>query len=202
MRLSVRTSLILTRSNSMKRNYFFAAIISLFVFGIAVSAQDKTANYAGTWTLDVSKSKLGERSMIEGQTLTVTQTDKEITIQTATKRTPPPADAQQGARMGGRMGGGMMGGGDGTTTYSLDGKDTKKEIDGRMGKIPVTLKAKTEGGKLHLTSSSTFTGPNGEVTTTTKEKWELSKDGKTLTVDTERSTPRGTESTTKVFMKN
>jgi hypothetical protein len=41
----------------------------------------------------------------------------------------------------------------------------------------------------------------GDVTTTTKEKWELSADGKTLTVNVERSTPRGDESATKVFTR-
>jgi hypothetical protein len=41
----------------------------------------------------------------------------------------------------------------------------------------------------------------GDVTMTTKEKWELSSDGKTLTVETERSSPRGSESTTKIYTK-
>jgi hypothetical protein len=190
----------------MKYRYLAAMTVFAFIFAASAAAQNKAANFAGTWELDLSKSKLGERGgMIESQTLTVTQTDKEITIQTATKRTPPPADAAPNTRGGGRMGGGGFGrgfgGGDSATTYALDGKETKAEIEGRMGKIPVTLKAKADGSKLQLSSSSTFTGQMGDVTMTTKEKWELSSDGKTLTVETERSSPRGSESTTKVFTK-
>ncbi len=176
----------------MKRNIVLAAIFSLFV--LAMSASAETANYSGTWTLDVSKSKLGERNMIAEQTLTVVQTDKDITVTPKTKRNPPPDG------MGGGRGG--FGGGDNATTYSLDGKETKTEVEGRMGKMPVTLSAKTDGGKLHLSSSSTFSGPNGEMTITTKETWELSSDGKTLTINTERTTPRGTDSNTRVFTKS
>jgi hypothetical protein len=68
--------------------------------------------------------------------------------------------------------------------------------------VPVTLKATFDGGKLNLSRSSTFSGPMGEMTMTTKETWELSADGKTLTVTTERTTPRGTDTTTRVFTKS
>src|SRR5437867_9118963 len=122
----------------MKRNFLLAVACSLFIFAITAAAQDKAVNFSGTWNLDISKSKLGDRNMIESQTMTVTQTDKDIKIDVATKRTPPPADAPQGeGRRGGRMGGGMMG--DGTTTYGLDGKETKSEMSGPMGSVPLTL---------------------------------------------------------------
>lgn len=186
----------------MKKN-FLLACVSLVVFAFAVSAQDKPADYAGTWTLDVSKSKLDERMRVESMTLTVAQTDKEITVTSATKRPAPPANAPQGGGRPGGMGGGMgrMGGGDGTTVYSLDGKETKSEVEGPMGKTPVSLKAKSEGGKLNLSKASSFSGPMGEVTITTKETWELAADGKSLTVNREQSTPRGATSSTLVFSK-
>lgn len=186
----------------MKKLLFLAVILCLF----SMAAFAQKANYTGTWTLDISKSKLGDRAAsIESMTWTVVQTDTELTVTTATKRAAPPADAP--ARPAGGGGGGMgagrgMGGGDGKTVYSLDGKETKIEIDGQMGKIPVTLKAKSEGGKLNLSRSSTFTGPNGEITTTTKETWELGADGKTLTVNRESTSPRGTNTTTMVFTKS
>ncbi len=218
----------------MKKNFVLAAVLGLFVFALSASAQDKAVNFSGTWTLDVSKSKLSDRMPIESQTLTVTQTDKDIKIETATKRPPPPADAPQGGQMGGQpggqmggppqggqmggqpggqmgghkpgdhMGGGRMGGGpmgDGTKTYSLDGKETKTEVEGPMGTMPEVTKAKIEGGKLKLSSSRSFSGPMGDVTMTSKETWELSVDGNTLTVNVERSTPRGNETATKVFTK-
>jgi hypothetical protein len=184
----------------MKTNFVLASIFAALALTISAAAQDKVTNFSGTWTLDVSKSKLGDRNMIESQTLTVAQTDKDIKIETATKRTPPPADAPQGEGRGrGRMGG-MMGG-DMPVTYTLDGKETKTEMSGPMGSMPVSLKAKWDGGKLKLSRSSSFSGPMGDVTITSNETWDLSGDGKTLTVNVERSTPRGNESATKVFTK-
>jgi hypothetical protein len=140
---------------------------------------------------------LGERNNIESQTLTVTQTANDIKVDTATKRTPPAGGGAPGGG-GGRMGGGA----DGAATYTLDGKDAKTEIAGPGGNmVPVTTNAKLEGGKLVLSRSTTFNTPNGAITSTSKETWELSADGKTLTVTTERTTPRGTDTTTKVFVK-
>jgi hypothetical protein len=70
-----------------------------------------------------------------------------------------------------------------------------------MGQVPVTLKAKLDGGKLNLSSSRTFNGPNGEVSVSTKETWTLSDDGKTLTVHREQNSPRGSSSYDLVFAK-
>jgi hypothetical protein len=167
----------------------------------AVGVYAQKADFSGKWTLDVAKSKLGERNNIETQTLTVAQTANDIKIDTATKRTPPPSGTPGGG--GGGGGGGMMGrGGDGAATYMLDGKDMKSEIAGPGGAmVPVTTNGKIDGGKLLLSNSRTFTTPNGAITSTTKETWELSADGKTLTVNVERTSPRGTDTTTKVFVK-
>lgn len=180
----------------MKKGLLIGAFFALLAFSAGASAQ--VTNFGGTWILDVSKSKLDERARIESQTLTVTQTDKDIKVETATKRLPPPADAPQG--MGGRMGGGF-GPGDAPMTYTLDGKETKIEQQGPMGSVPVTLKAKFDGAKLVLSSSRTFTGPMGEVTSTSKETWELSADGKALTVNKENTSPRGTNTSTMVYSK-
>jgi hypothetical protein len=174
-----------------------ALMLAFCMSAIGVYAQ-KAPDFSGKWTLDVAKSKLGERNNIETQTLTVTQTANDIKVDTATKRTAPPA----GAPGGGGGGGGRMGGGDGAATYMLDGKDVKSEVPGPGGNtVPVTTNSKVDGGKLVLSSSRTFTTPNGPITATSKETWELSSDGKTLTVITERTSPRGTDSTTKVFVK-
>jgi len=182
-----------------KVNFVFAAMLSLTAFAFASNAQ--TTDYSGTWTLDATKSKLDERMRVESMTLTVAQTAKDISVTTETKRMPRPADAPAppAGRDGGR--GGMMGAGDGTTKYSLDGKETKIEIDGPMGKTPQVLTAKSEGGKLMLSKSSTVSSPMGEVTISTKEAWSMSGDGKTLTVVRDQTTPRGSTSSTMVFVK-
>ncbi|HKX83633.1 MAG TPA: hypothetical protein VJL58_05370 [Pyrinomonadaceae bacterium] len=180
--------------------------LTIAVFAFAAGAFAQKADYSGTWKLDAGKSKLGERTRIESMTLTVTQTDRELKVETATTRLPPPADAPAGPPPGGGgMGRGGMrgfGGGDGTVIYSLDGKETKAEIDGPNGKVPGSYKGSVgSDGSLNLSSSRTFRGQMGEITVTTKETWKLSADGATLTIDRESTSPRGTQTSTLVFTK-
>ena len=177
----------------MRKALFFTLVFGMSVF--AANAQ-KATDFSGKWNLELAKSKLGERSNIESQTLTVTQTAKDIKIETSTKRAAPPA--------GGPGGGGRgFGGGDMPATYTLDGKEVKSEADGPGGsKVPVSMTGKFDGGKLVLTRTMTFNGPNGPANTTGKETWELSADGKTLTVNVERTSFRGTDTTTRVYTKS
>lgn len=178
----------------MKRLFLLAAILCL---GAASGLAQAKTDFSGTWSLDISKSKLDERSRIESMKLTVTQTEKDITVVPETKRQEPPAGG-----MGRPGGGGRAGfGGDSTFTYSLDGKETRTELASPMGVVPVTLKAVSDGGKLKLTSTRTFNTQMGEMTMTTTEVWSLSADGKTLTIEREQQTPRGTNTTTHVFAK-
>lgn len=191
----------------MKRTLFLAVFVGLFA--VAALAQDKKTDFSGGWTLDVEKSKLGERARIESMTMTVTQTAADVTVATSVKRLPPPADAGQGGGMrppGGGMGGGMRGGmggfGDGTFSYTLDGRESSVETDGPMGKVPVKLKAELGGdGRLKLVQTRTMNTQMGEFTLTTRETWELSADGKTLTVKREMDTPRGSNTTEMIFAK-
>jgi len=185
----------------MKKILFLAAMFASFA--IAGYAQAKPTDFSGTWNLDVPKSQLNERMRIEGMTLTVAQTDKELKVTTETKRPAPPADAPQGGPNGPGGGRGMrgFGGGDGTVAYSLDGKETIVEVDGPNGKMPIKYKGMIDAGKANLSSSRSFSGPMGDVTATTKDTWTLSADGKTLTVVREQTTPRGTSTSTMVFVK-
>ncbi len=151
-----------------------------------VAAQDK-ANYAGSWTLDVSKSKLSERSPIESMTMNVAQTDKDISVETKTVRKPRPEGESRG--------GGMMGGGDANYTYNLDGKES---TDG-----DVSLKSKLEkDGKLKLIQTRSFDSPMGAMTIKTVETWQLLDEGKTLKIYRDTETPRGTQSSEMVFTKS
>ncbi len=179
----------------MKKNLVLAAM-SLLVFAFAVSAQ-KATDFSGTWNLDLAKSKLSDRekASIESQTLTITQTATDLTVATATKRPPPPADAPAGSPPGGRGMG--MGSPDGSTTYTLDGKEVKSEMTTQMGTMQMSTKAKLDGGKLEITR--TMTTPMGDRTST--EKWSLGTDG-TLTIESQRpNRDGGTDTTTKVFSK-
>lgn len=184
----------------MRKLFFVAA--TLCVLSVSALAQDRAADFSGTWTLDVSKSKLDERARIESMTLTVTQTAKDITVASKTTRAPRPEGSTGGQGGGGGMGrGGGFGGGDSSLTYTLDGKETTIQQEGPNGSTPVKLKATADGSNLHLSSSRTFSGPMGEVSITSKDDWSLSADGKTLTVKRESTSPRGTNSSELVFVK-
>lgn len=182
----------------MKKNLVLAAF-SLLVFAFAVSAQ-KAADFSGTWNLDLAKSTLSEREKgsIKSQKLTVTQTATDLTVVTATERNEPPAGAPAGGPPGGGRGG-MMGGGspDGSTTYTLDGKEVKSEMTNPMGSMQVSTKAKLEGGKLAITR--TITTPMGDRTSS--ETWSIGTDG-TLSIASQRpNRDGGTDTTTKVYAK-
>ena len=194
----------------MKKIFFLSAFICLLA--ISAFAQNKAADFSGTWELDVAKSKLDERLRIESMTMTVTQTEKDLTVSTQTKRAPRPEGGMGGGRaegappaggMGGRrggMGGGMMGG-DMSMTYSLDGKETSAPSPGGQAGGVATVKAEMSGANLKLTTNRSFEGPMGEVKIKNEENWSLSADGKTLTVKREQSTPRGNMSSELVFVK-
>ena|SRR5215204_3042264 len=189
----------------------------LYAFGLtgalvfALAAQAAAPNFAGTWTLDKSKSQgLSQRVQnAESVSWNITQTDKDITIEEKITggggpgAGGPPAGAPPagGAPQGGGPGGGrgMMGGGGGPRTFNLDGSETTGEM-GR-GKFVRKATLSADGKTLELVSKVTFQGPEGEVTTTSTDKLSLSADGKMLTVVRHSESPRGPQDSTLVFNK-
>lgn len=187
----------------MKQKMILMAAMCVLLSAVAAFAQTKT-DFSGDWTLDVSKSKLDERMRVESGTMNVKQTDKDITFKTDFKRTPPPADSGMGQGNGGGMGrgmgGGMMGGNQ-PIIYTLDGKETTSQIGSGDRTGTAKMQSKWDGNKLNLTSVRTFTTPNGDVSTTLKETWELTDGGKTLKVHRESESPRGTQTSDFYYTK-
>ncbi|HSL53883.1 MAG TPA: hypothetical protein VK868_05785 [Pyrinomonadaceae bacterium] len=196
----------------MRKLFFAFGLTSALVFALAAHAA--APNFAGTWTLDKSKSQgLNQRLQnAESVTWNVTQTEKEITIEEkvtggggpggppaggapAAGSTPPAGGAPGGGGPGRGMGG-MMG----PRTFSLDGTETTGEM-GR-GKFARKATLSSDGKTLELVSKLTFQTPDGtEATSTTNEKLTLSADGKSLTVVRHSESPRGTQDSTLVFNK-
>jgi hypothetical protein len=187
------------------------SLSSALIFALAVHAA-APANFAGTWTLDKSKSQgLNPRMQnADSVTWTITQNDKTITIEEkvtggqmgggggagAPPAGGPPASAPSGGGGGGRGG---MGGFGGPRTFNLDGSETTGDT-GR-GKFARKATLASDGNTLELVSKNTFTGQDGnEITLTTTEKLSLS--GGVLTVTRHSETPRGTQDSTYVFSKS
>ena len=196
----------------MRKLLYAFGLTSALVFALAAHAA--APNFAGTWTLDKSKSQgLNQRLQnAESVTWNITQTDKDITIEEKVTGGggggmgpggPPAggAPAAGGPPPGGQGGGPGRGGmGGGPRTFNLDGSETTGEM-GR-GKFARKATLSSDGKTLELSSKMTFQTPDGnEVTTTSTEKLTLSADGKSLTVVRHAETPRGTQDSTLVFNK-
>lgn len=175
----------------MRKLFYAFGLTSALVFALAAHAA--APNFAGTWTLDKSKSQgLSQRAQnAESVSWVITQTDKEITIEEKVTGAP----ATGGGPGGGGMGRGMMG----PRTYNLDGSETTGEM-GR-GKFARKATVSSDGKTLELVSKSTFQGPDGEITSTSTDKLQLSDDGKVLTVVRHIESPRGAQDSTLVFNK-
>jgi hypothetical protein len=196
----------------MRKLLYAFGLTSALVFALAAHAA--APNFAGTWTLDKSKSQgLSQRwQNAESVTWNVTQTDKEITIDEKVSGgggpggpggPPSGAPAAGGPPPGGGQGGGMgpgrgmMGG---PRTFNLDGSETTGDM-GR-GKFARKATLSSDGKTLELVSKLTFQTPDGnEVTTTSNDKLTLSADGKSLTVVRHSESPRGAQDSTLVFNK-
>jgi hypothetical protein len=203
----------------MRKLMYAFGLTSALVFALA--AQAAAPNFAGTWTLDKSKSQgLSQRVQnAESVSWIITQTDKDITIEEkiaggergngiGTGPGGPPAGAPGGPPAGGPPAGGAPQGGGpgggrggmmGPRTFNLDGSETTGEM-GR-GKFSRKATMSSDGKTLELVSKLTFQGPEGEVTSTSTDKLTLSADGKMLTVVRHSEGPRGPQDSTLVFNK-
>jgi hypothetical protein len=191
----------------MRKLLFAFGLTSALVFALAAHAA--APNFAGTWTLDKSKSQgLSQRIQnAEGVSWVITQTDKEITVEEKIQGGggpggpggPPAGGAPAGGGPGGGGRGGMMGA-MGPRSYNLDGSETTGEA-GR-GKFARKATLSSDGKTLELVNKNMFTGQDGnEITVTSTDKLSLSADGKVLTVARHSETPRGAQDSTMVFNK-
>jgi hypothetical protein len=141
-------------------------LIATAVLAVATLAWAQKADFSGTWTLDPASAPAaggggggrgGGRGGL-GQGATVKQTADALTIERD------------------------MGGTKVTTTYKLDGSESKNSMPGRGGEMmEMVSTAKWDGPKLVITTKN----PNGESTQT----WSV--DGSTLTIETTNA--RGTQ---------
>ena len=167
----------------MRKLFLVAGLTAAFMLLVVAASAEKTS-FAGTWGLDKTKSQgLSQRMMgADKVTLTITQDDKTISLDTKVEGGQPPA--------GGGGGGGGMGGGRGPagpTTYNLDGHEVTSDVTFGQNTGKRTLKATMSGGTLELMNKTSFTGPDGtERVNATTQKLSLAGDGKTLTVVTHR----------------
>ena len=124
----------------MTRRFVFVALLA-FVVALPAMAFAQTPNFSGKWTQDMEKSDppMGGRGPAGPQSLTITQTAADITIERETPN-------------------GVM-----KTVYKLDGSESVNAM-GRGGEV--TSKSAWEGGKLVTKYSRTMGQTTVEVTET------------------------------------
>jgi len=181
----------------MRKLLFAFGLTSALVFALAAHAA--APNFAGTWTLDKSKSQgLSQRIQnAESVSWVITQTDKQITVEEKIQGGAPAAGGPGSGQGGGR--GGMMGA-PGPRSYNLDG--TESTGDAGRGKFARKATLSSDGKTLELVNKNMFTNQDGnEITITSTDKLSLSADGKVLTVARHSESPRGPQDSTLVFNK-
>jgi hypothetical protein len=184
----------------MRRLFLIGGLMTaLGLAGVAASAF-AAANFAGTWSLDKAKSQGLSQGMqnAESVTWTITQDDKQISIDSKVVAGQPAAGATPAAPGGG---GGRGGGGGpmGPRTFSLDGKEATTEAQGGTNTTKTTWSS--DGKTLELSSVRAGSRDGQEFKFTTVEKLSLSGDGKVLTVARHSESPRGPQDSTMVFNK-
>ena len=186
----------------MRKAFLIAGLMAAFAFAVLAVSAAAPANFAGTWTLDKTKSQGLDPRMQNAESViwTITQDDKQISIESkVTGGQPPAGSAPPGGRPGG--GRGMGGGIGGPRTYNLDGKEVATEA---VGGSTVTTKAtwSSDGKTLELSTSRAGNDANGNAFKLgLTDTLSLSADGKALTVSRHSEGPRGTQDSTLVFNK-
>jgi hypothetical protein len=199
----------------MKKVFLGFGMLTLFAFAALASSAVAPASFAGTWKLDKEKSKglNPNQQSAESIVWTITQDDKQITIDSKVTPGQPPAGAPPagappagappaGAPAGGPGpggGGGRGGGMGGPRTYTLDGKEVTSEAMG--GSLAMKSSWANEGKTLELSSVRSGSRDGTDFKFTSTDKMSLSADGKVLTVERHSESPRGPQDSTMVFAK-
>lgn len=165
---------------------------TLVVVGLLAAtaqAQDKP-NFSGTWKLDPSQSQMGGgmggRAGGGGARPAGGMAAQEVTI------------TQEGNILRLTM---MVMGEPRTLTYGIGGgPSTNAATMGRMGGESVTTTT-WDGNTLVTAGTTNVTTPQGAMSIQMREVRTLSADGKTMTVETTRTTPRGENTTKLVYTK-
>ena len=149
------------------------ALALLLVCGAA--AQTKP-NFSGTWILDVAKTDFGPAPKLEAMSHEITH--KEPTIRLATRQ-----KTAQGELVNDR-------------TITTDGKENSNHIKTMVGDQDVKSTSTWDGAKLATTIHLDVQGTPVEIV----DVWELSADGRVLTIS--RKTTAGGEVAAQKFVFN
>lgn len=155
-------------------------LCALFLLPATAFTAGKKVDFTGTWTLNESKSTIGE-GRFRLSTMIVAKQDG---INLELERTRTGRDGQPVTQ---------------SEKLTLDGKEILSEGENRSTK---TTAAWSEDGKsLIISSTMTMTREGQTTEIKSQETWQLSEDGKTLTIQYHSSSPRGERNDVLVYDK-
>jgi hypothetical protein len=139
----------------------FATALLAVAFGL-LQAQAKP-NFSGTWKLNTGKSDFGAMPAPDTRADKITHEDP---------------DLKDSFTQSGQMGEVTA-----EMKYSTDGKETTNSVRGNQ----IKSTAKWEGDELAIAGKTSFNGAD----VTLNDRWSLSADGKTLTIQRHVNSPMG-----------
>jgi hypothetical protein len=166
----------------MRQSVIISMAATLLVMCFSAAAAQKV-DFSGTWALDKSRSEGLPPGM--DQTMTVKQTGDRLDIE---------------GKVSGLQGEQSI-----KDEFILDGKQTEVTEPIRVGtqetKARRTSKWSADGKGFDVLEEAPIQGEDGPATLKVTRHWQLSDDGKTLTVDMTLDGPRGVRKTKRVFSK-
>jgi len=147
---------------------------------LTVSAGGGKVNFSGTWTLNESKSTIGEGRFRLSSMIVAKQDENNLELQrTRTGRDGQPVTL--------------------TEKLTLDGKESVSEGENRTTKT--TANWSEDKKNLIISSTMSFTREGQTTEIKSDETWQLSEDGKTLTIKYHSVSPRGERNDVLVYDK-
>ena len=150
---------------------------AILLLAMTAAAQSAVPNFSGTWSLDAAKSDFGP---IPGpESIVIVIDHKEPTLKvTVTQKGPQGETAND-------------------STYTTDGKDNMNKMRSPAGDQDVKSTTKWNGKILATTRTIEAQGMSIGI----DDAWELSADGKVMTINRQLKTPQGDFSTKIVLNK-
>lgn len=148
-----------------KRITLLCAFLLLFTSS-AIFAQQKSANFLGTWKLVESSDKWEEKSGVKWMTMTVTEAAGELFIERSHQK----ADNAETYSH--------------KTSYKTTGATITRLIAGQYGGVEIRSLRFLKDNKMQLVTTVRRDPDLETILTSTaqRETWKVSEDGKTLTV--------------------
>jgi hypothetical protein len=149
----------------------FPFVLLTIAFGMA-HAQAKP-NFSGTWKVNVAKSDFGAMPAPDSRTDKIAHEDPDLKVHVAQS--------------------GQMGEMTYDAAYTTDGKECANNVNGNVFKSTV----KWDGNDLSVETKGTFSGNEF----TAKDRWTLSEDGNTITIQRHLASPALGETDQKVVFE-